>query len=166
MLIPKRHYAGAQHGHALLEDFKVLVELHDVSRAAEARNVTQPAFSRRVRTLERWIGTPLFNRASHRLDSRRPVSAFDLLPKKPYGGSIKVAKKRWTHKHDVVVTLRFDACAVGKLISCVVAPDRARSRLGQRAADRRQHARLRTDHVAGTGAFSTLSLSSGSPLAA
>jgi DNA-binding transcriptional LysR family regulator len=53
---------------ALLEDFKALVECMNFSRAAEARNVTQPAFSRRVRTLERWIGTPLFNRASHRLE--------------------------------------------------------------------------------------------------
>jgi DNA-binding transcriptional LysR family regulator len=53
---------------ALLEDFKALVECMNFSRAAEARNITQPAFSRRVRTLERWIGTPLFNRASHRLE--------------------------------------------------------------------------------------------------
>ena len=51
----------------LLEDFKALVECMNFSRAAEARNITQPAFSRRVRTLERWIGTPLFNRGSHRL---------------------------------------------------------------------------------------------------
>jgi DNA-binding transcriptional LysR family regulator len=52
----------------LLEDFKALIECMNFSRAAEARNVTQPAFSRRVRSLERWIGTPLFNRASHRLE--------------------------------------------------------------------------------------------------
>lgn len=51
----------------LLEDFKALVECMNFSRAAEARNITQPAFSRRVRTLEQWIGTPLFNRGSHRL---------------------------------------------------------------------------------------------------
>ena len=53
---------------ALLEDFKALVEGMNFSRAAEARNITQPAFSRRVRALERWIGTPLFNRESHRLE--------------------------------------------------------------------------------------------------
>lgn len=50
-----------------LEDFKALVECLNFSRAAERRNVTQPAFSRRVRALERWIGTPLFNRGTHRL---------------------------------------------------------------------------------------------------
>ena len=32
------------------------------ARAADARHVTQPAFSRRIRALEEWIGTPLFER--------------------------------------------------------------------------------------------------------
>ena len=32
---------------------------------ADARHVTQPAFSRRVRALEEWIGTPLFVRTAH-----------------------------------------------------------------------------------------------------
>ncbi|HEX6958339.1 MAG TPA: LysR family transcriptional regulator [Ferrovibrio sp.] len=50
-----------------LEDFKALVECLNFSRAAEIRNVTQPAFSRRVRALENWIGTPLFDRDTHRL---------------------------------------------------------------------------------------------------
>lgn len=51
-----------------LEDFKALVECKNFSRAAERRHITQPAFSRRVRALERWIGTPLFDRESHRLE--------------------------------------------------------------------------------------------------
>ena len=42
-----------------LEDFLALAEHRNFSRAAEARNVTQPAFSRRIRALENWIGTPL-----------------------------------------------------------------------------------------------------------
>jgi len=45
-----------------LEDFAALVETGNFSRAAENRNVTQPAFSRRVRALEDWIGAPLFER--------------------------------------------------------------------------------------------------------
>jgi len=53
---------------AWLEDFKALVEWKNFSRAAKARNITQPAFGRRVRALESWIGTPLFDRSSHRLD--------------------------------------------------------------------------------------------------
>ncbi|MHC2106423.1 MULTISPECIES: LysR family transcriptional regulator [unclassified Methylobacterium] len=45
-----------------LKDFLVLAEQKNFSRAAEARNVTQPAFSRRIRALEDWVGTPLFLR--------------------------------------------------------------------------------------------------------
>ncbi|MCJ2032864.1 LysR family transcriptional regulator [Methylobacterium sp. J-068] len=47
---------------AWLEDFLALVDLGHFSRAAEQRNITQPAFSRRVRALEDWVGTPLFVR--------------------------------------------------------------------------------------------------------
>jgi DNA-binding transcriptional LysR family regulator len=47
-----------------LEDFLVLAEQKNFSRAAEARNVSQPAFSRRIRALEDWIGTPLFVRGA------------------------------------------------------------------------------------------------------
>lgn len=42
-----------------LEDFLALAEHRNFSRAAEARHVTQPAFSRRIQALERWVGTPL-----------------------------------------------------------------------------------------------------------
>jgi DNA-binding transcriptional LysR family regulator len=45
-----------------LEDFAALAEHGNFSRAAEARHVTQPAFSRRIRALEDWIGAPLFSR--------------------------------------------------------------------------------------------------------
>ena len=37
------------------------------SRAAERRNVTQPAFGRRIRALEDWCGQPLVDRSSHRI---------------------------------------------------------------------------------------------------
>lgn len=42
-----------------LEDFLALAEHRNFSRAAEARHVTQPAFSRRIQALEAWVGTPL-----------------------------------------------------------------------------------------------------------
>ena len=45
-----------------LEDFLALVASGNFSRAAEARHMTQPAFSRRIRALEEWVGVPLFNR--------------------------------------------------------------------------------------------------------
>ena len=47
-----------------LEDFLVLAEIGNFSRAAQARNVTQPAFSRRIRALEDHLGAPLFERTS------------------------------------------------------------------------------------------------------
>ena len=48
-----------------LADFVVLAKTGNFSRAAEIRNVTQPAFSRRIRLLEDWIGMPLIDRRSH-----------------------------------------------------------------------------------------------------
>lgn len=46
-----------------LDDFLALVDSGNFSRAADARHLTQPAFSRRIRALEDWVGTPLFDRA-------------------------------------------------------------------------------------------------------
>ncbi|RYF82841.1 MAG: LysR family transcriptional regulator [Comamonadaceae bacterium] len=46
-----------------LDDFLALAETGNFSRAAQARHVTQPAFSRRVRALEEWLGVPLFDRS-------------------------------------------------------------------------------------------------------
>lgn len=48
-----------------LDDFLTLAELGNFSRAAEQRHMTQPAFSRRVRALEEWVGVALFDRSSH-----------------------------------------------------------------------------------------------------
>lgn len=47
-----------------LQDFIALHETGNFSKASELRNITQPAFSRRIRSLEHWIGTPLFERTS------------------------------------------------------------------------------------------------------
>ena len=46
-----------------LEDFVVLAASGNFSRAAEERHMTQPAFSRRIRALEEWLGTELFDRS-------------------------------------------------------------------------------------------------------
>jgi DNA-binding transcriptional LysR family regulator len=48
-----------------LEDFVTLSETRSFSRAAELRNVTQPAFSRRIQALEAWVGTALIDRTSY-----------------------------------------------------------------------------------------------------
>jgi len=47
-----------------LNDFKALAASGSFSRAADERSVTQPAFSRRVRALEEWLGVELFDRRS------------------------------------------------------------------------------------------------------
>jgi DNA-binding transcriptional LysR family regulator len=48
-----------------LEDYLALAETLNFSRAAELRHVTQPAFSRRIRALESWVGAALFSRTTH-----------------------------------------------------------------------------------------------------
>lgn len=47
-----------------LKDFLALAEQKTFSRAAEVRHVSQPAFSRRIRALEEWVGTSLFVRGA------------------------------------------------------------------------------------------------------
>ncbi|MBL7091137.1 LysR family transcriptional regulator [Acidovorax sp.] len=47
-----------------LEDFMVLASIGNFSRAAEDRHMTQPAFGRRVRALEEWLGAELFDRST------------------------------------------------------------------------------------------------------
>ncbi|MFP2768686.1 LysR family transcriptional regulator [Oceanisphaera sp. KMM 10153] len=48
-----------------LKDFVALSEHGSFSKAAEARFVTQPAFSRRIRSLENWLGITLVDRDKH-----------------------------------------------------------------------------------------------------
>jgi DNA-binding transcriptional LysR family regulator len=50
-----------------LEDFLALAESGSFSRAAERRNLTQPAFSRRIRALEAWTGAALFDRDTRQI---------------------------------------------------------------------------------------------------
>ncbi len=51
-----------------LEDYLALARTLNFSRAAEARHVTQPAFSRRIRALEAWAGAALFTRTTHSVE--------------------------------------------------------------------------------------------------
>lgn len=63
------------------DDFLALADCGNFNRAAEGRNLTQPAFSRRIRALEDWAGAPLFDRATHRValtdagEALRPMAA-------------------------------------------------------------------------------------------
>jgi DNA-binding transcriptional LysR family regulator len=48
-----------------LEDFVSLAETRSFSRSAQLRHVTQPAFSRRIQSLEAWAGANLVDRSSY-----------------------------------------------------------------------------------------------------
>lgn len=48
-----------------LEDFLALVEFGKFAKAAEYRCVTQPAFGRRIRSLENWLGVELVDRQQY-----------------------------------------------------------------------------------------------------
>lgn len=53
---------------AWLEDLLKLAEEGNFSRAAAARNLSQPAFSRRIKGLEDWTGATLVDRDTHRIE--------------------------------------------------------------------------------------------------
>ena len=46
-----------------LEDFISLANTRNFSKSAHQRNVTQPTFSRHIRSLEEWLGTTLIDRS-------------------------------------------------------------------------------------------------------
>ncbi|WP_158903060.1 LysR substrate-binding domain-containing protein [Burkholderia sp. L27(2015)] len=48
-----------------MEDFLALAQAQSFSRAAELRNVTQSGLSRRIRSLEQWVGAALVDRSGY-----------------------------------------------------------------------------------------------------
>lgn len=48
-----------------IEDFLCLAQFGSFAKAAKNRNVTQPAFSRRIKSLESWLGVELVNRNTY-----------------------------------------------------------------------------------------------------
>ena len=52
----------------LIEDALALIEEGSMRGAAERRNVTQPAFSRRIATLENWLGVKLVERLANKVE--------------------------------------------------------------------------------------------------
>ena len=60
-----------------IEDFLALIDAGTFSQAAELRHVTQPAFSRRIRQLEQWLGVELIDRHSSRLTLTAHAKAYE-----------------------------------------------------------------------------------------
>ncbi|MBL4802188.1 MAG: LysR family transcriptional regulator [Emcibacter sp.] len=48
-----------------LEDYLALIDFNGFCRAADKRAVSQPTFSRRIRSLEEWVGATLVDRSTH-----------------------------------------------------------------------------------------------------
>lgn len=59
----------------LLDDVLTLLEEGSLSRAAARRNITQPAFSRRIRSFEDWVGIPLLDRDTNRVGLHPALAA-------------------------------------------------------------------------------------------
>ncbi|MDC0738292.1 LysR family transcriptional regulator [Cognatishimia sp. SS12] len=59
-----------------LEDFMALSSAGVFARAADARNISQSAFTRRIKNLENWAGTPLFDRSVHPVELTPAGKAF------------------------------------------------------------------------------------------
>lgn len=53
-----------------LDDVLVLLEEGNMTRAAARRNITQPAFSRRIRSFEDWLGVTVLERGTNRVELR------------------------------------------------------------------------------------------------
>lgn len=58
-----------------LDDVLVLLEEGNMTRAAARRNITQPAFSRRIRSFEDWLGVTVLQRGSNRVDLSASLTA-------------------------------------------------------------------------------------------
>ncbi len=59
-----------------LEDFLSISRTLNFSRSADERFVTQPAFSRRIKALEAWVGVPLVDRNSYPVELTKAGVAF------------------------------------------------------------------------------------------
>ncbi|NVK31054.1 MAG: LysR family transcriptional regulator [Gammaproteobacteria bacterium] len=51
-----------------LDDVLVLLEERNMTRAAQRRHITQPAFSRRIRSFEDWLGVDILDRQKNRIE--------------------------------------------------------------------------------------------------
>jgi DNA-binding transcriptional LysR family regulator len=65
MIVENSFFSGACMDLNWLRDFECLARTQNFTRAADERNITQSAFSRRIKALESWVGLPLVNRATY-----------------------------------------------------------------------------------------------------
>ena len=51
-----------------LDDVLILLEEGNMTRAAARRNITQPAFSRRIRSFEDWLGVSVLDPGTNKIN--------------------------------------------------------------------------------------------------
>jgi DNA-binding transcriptional LysR family regulator len=95
-----------------LEDFLALAETGNFSRAAEARAIAQPAFSRHIRSLEEWVGVDLVDRSAHPAELTAAGKRFHPLLKDVLS-ALEAARIKARAAHDeAAASLRFAATHV------------------------------------------------------
>lgn len=95
-----------------LEDFLALAETGNFSRAAEARAIAQPAFSRHIRSLEEWMGVDLVDRSAHPAELTAAGKRFHPLLKEVLS-ALEAARIKARAAHDeAAASLRFAATHV------------------------------------------------------
>lgn len=99
-----------------LEDFLVLREVGSFTLAAERRNSSQSAFSRRIQSLESWLGVTLVDRSvrpprltpvatEHHVELHRALSRFYELRSQLRGEQSRTARLRLAVQHSLSISL-------------------------------------------------------------
>lgn len=92
-----------------LEDFVALADSGSFSRAAEARSIAQPAFSRHIRSLEEWVGVELFDRSAHPTELTAAGRKFQPLLEEVLAGLEAARIKARAAQAEAAASLRFAA---------------------------------------------------------
>lgn len=118
-----------------LEDFVCLAQAGSLARAAELRNVTPPAFGRRMQALEVWAGAPLIDRSVYPVRLTREGRQF-----------LEAAQSALHTLDDARLSLRAAHRADARTIVIATGKTLARSMIPAWLADLRK--RLQSDPVA------------------
>ncbi|PWJ20539.1 LysR family transcriptional regulator [Jannaschia seohaensis] len=108
-----------------LDDVLTLLEERNLTRAAERRNVTQPAFSRRIRGFEDWLGRPILGRGPNRIEID-PALAANEAEIRALVSQISELRLRIVHHDPNATTLRIAAQHAALVSQLPDMADRAR----------------------------------------
>jgi len=92
-----------------LEDFLALTATSSFSRAADARHVTQSAFSRRIKQLEVWLGVTLVNRATFPAQLTKEGSKFLPIAEETVRQFYQTRKNLQTNRNGLRQIVKFSA---------------------------------------------------------